>query len=220
MSESVSTPTQHQEEALEAIAALAEPMRRSVYEVVSTSREAMSRDSVANRLGVSRQVAAYHLDVLADSGLLDVEFKRLTGRDGPGAGRPAKLYRRAGETVEFSVPPRRYELAARILLETVRAAHLDEAALETAAHSAGCRIGAHGLELALREMGYEPAEESNETRFMNCPFHVLREQDQETTCRMNLALVEGLIEGSGSEMTASLAPEDGYCCVRLSAKSR
>lgn len=200
---------------LEVLSSLADPLRRDLYDFVASAVEPVSRDEAAETFDISRQVAAYHLDRLADDGLLDFEFRRLTGREGPGAGRPAKLYRRSDQVYDVSVPPRRYELAARILLEAVRAAHVDDAALADVARRTGCDIGADGLETALRETGYEPAVEDGDTRFRNCPFHVLRDQDRDTTCGINLALVEGMIEGSGSKATAVLAPEDGYCCVRL-----
>lgn len=197
------------------LASLAEPIRRGLYDFVSTAPGPVTRDEAAQGMGVSRQVAAYHLDRLADDGLLEVEFRRLTGREGPGAGRPSKLYRRSAEEYEVSVPPRRYQLAARILLEAVRAAHVDPGAVAEVARRTGSDLGHGGLAEALAETGYEPAVENGETRFRNCPFHVLRDQDRETTCRLNLALVEGMIESSGSDATAVLAPEDGYCCVRV-----
>lgn len=200
---------------LEVLSSLAEPIRRALYDLVSSSSEPVTRDEAAEAVGVSRQVAAYHLDRLADDGLLDFEFRRLTGREGPGAGRPSKLYRRSDQVYEVSVPPRRYQLAARILLEAVRAADVDDAAPNEVARRTGCQLGGHGLAEALVETGYEPAIEGGETRFRNCPFHLLRDQDRETTCGLNLALVEGMIEGSGSDATAVLAPEDGYCCVRV-----
>lgn len=200
---------------LEALASLAEPVRRDLYAFVAASGKPVSRDDAAEAIGVSRQVAAYHLDRLADDGLLDFEFRRLTGREGPGAGRPAKLYRRSEQVYDVSVPPRRYELAARILLEAVRAGHLDDETVADVARRAGCEIGRIGLESALAETGYEPAVEGAETRFRNCPFHVLRDQDRETTCGLNLALVEGMVESSGADAVAVLAPEEGYCCVRL-----
>jgi predicted ArsR family transcriptional regulator len=207
--------TSPEDDDLEVLASLAEPIRRALYEFVSTAPKPVTRDEAAEAVGASRQVAAYHLDRLADGGLLDFEFRRLTGREGPGAGRPSKLYQRSGQVYEVSVPPRRYQLAARILLEAVRAAHVDDAALAEVARRTGWQLGRHGLREALVETGYEPAVEDGETRFRNCPFHLLRDQDRETTCGLNLALVEGMIEGSGSEATAVLAPEDGYCCVRL-----
>ena len=84
-----------------------------------------------------------------------------------------------------------------------------------AAHRIGEELGRRGLTEALEEVGYEPAQEGDETRFRNCPFHLLKEQDRETTCAMNLALVEGMVEGAGQrDLRPVLAPEDGYCCVR------
>lgn len=204
---------------LEVVASLAEPMRRALYDFVAASAVPVSRDDAAETLDVSRQVAAYHLDRLAEDGLLEFEFRRLSGRDGPGAGRPSKLYRRSNRVYDVSVPARRYELAARILLEAIGAGHADEAGLGEVARRTGRQLGEAGLEEALVQTGYEPADEGGETRFRNCPFHVLRDQDQETTCSLNLALVEGMIEGSESDVDATLAPEDGYCCVRLRPKS-
>lgn len=208
-------PIADSESDLEVLASLAEPVRRAMYDLVAASAEPVSRDAAAEAVGVSRQVAAYHLDRLADDGLLGVEFRRLTGKAGPGAGRPSKLYRRSGQEYEVSVPPRRYELAARILLDAAREGDLDSTALTNAARRTGREIGAAGLESALAGTGYEPVMENGETRFRNCPFHVLRDQDRETTCGLNVALVEGMIESSGADLVAVFAPEDGYCCVRL-----
>lgn len=201
---------------LYAVASLAEPIRRALYDYVAGSSEPVSRDDAAAAVDVSRQVAAYHLDRLADDGLLDVEFRRISGREGPGAGRPSKLYKRSDQVHEVSIPPRRYELAARILLDAARHGPLGGEALTDAARRTGAEIGQAGLEAALEATGYEPVTEDGETRFRNCPFHALKDRDQETTCGLNLALVEGMVEGSRSDTDAVLAPEEGYCCVRLS----
>jgi predicted ArsR family transcriptional regulator len=200
---------------LDVVTSLAEPVRRALYEFVARSTVPVSRDTAADAVKVSRQVAAYHLDRLTDDGLLDVEFRRLSGRSGPGAGRPAKLYRRSEHSYDVTLPPRRYELAARILLEAVSEGHVDDGTLTAVAHRVGAAIGQTGLRQALTGTGYEPATEDGETRFRNCPFHALRDQDRETTCELNLALVEGMLDGSGSKARAVLNPEDGYCCVRL-----
>lgn len=201
---------------LYAVASLAEPIRRALYDYAAGSREPVSRDEAAKAVDVSRQVAAYHLDRLADDGLLEVEFRRLTGREGPGAGRPSKLYKRSDRVHEVSIPPRRYELAARILLDAAREGHLDIEGLSGVARRTGEEIGHAGLESALEATGYEPVTEDGETRLRNCPFHVLRDRDRDTTCGLSLALVEGMVKGSGAETDAVLAPEEGYCCVRLS----
>lgn len=203
-------------DSLEAVASLGEPIRRALYAFVATSAEPVSRDAAADALDVSPQVAAYHLNRLSEDGLLEVEYRRLSGRTGPGAGRPSKLYRRSHRVHEVSIPPRRYELAARILLDATQAGHLDTGALIDSARRTGREMGQAGLGAALEATGYEPVIEEGETRFRNCPFHELRERDRDTTCGLNLALVEGMVEGSGSKTDAVLAFEEGYCCVRLS----
>jgi len=200
---------------LDVMWSLADPLRRALYRLVTASDSPVSRDAAAEALGVSRQVVAYHLDRMADDGLLDVEFRRLGGREGPGAGRPSKLYRRSTQSYQVSIPPRRYDLAARILLVAARETGMDADAMAQVAHRAGMEIGRDGLAGALMSSGYEPVEEEGETRFRNCPFDALRAEDQETTCRLNHALVEGMVSGAGCDTTAVLDPEDGYCCVRL-----
>jgi predicted ArsR family transcriptional regulator len=200
---------------LGAIGALADPTRRRLYEFVVTSARAVGRDEAADTMGIPRQTAAYHLDRLAEEGLVEVEFMRRSGRSGPGAGRPAKLYRRSARDHEASVPPRRYALAARILLEAASAGGIDVSKLSEAAHRVGRELGGKGVERVLGETGYEPVEEGGEMRFRNCPFHALREQDQTLVCRLNLSLVEGILEGASDGRSAHLEPSDSYCCVRI-----
>jgi predicted ArsR family transcriptional regulator len=204
---------------LGAVASLNDPTRRGLYELVARSNRPLSRDEAAETIGVARQVAAYHLDRLVEDGLVEVEFRRLSGRVGPGAGRTSKLYRRSPREYEVSMPPRRYQLAARIMLEAIGEADLDSDVLTAVAHRVGNHLGSEGLNNALAAVGYEPVEENSETRFRNCPFHMLREQDRAITCDLNLALVQGIVEGAGSQIDAVLAPEDGYCCVRLRSPS-
>src|SRR5881409_3372329 len=99
---------------------LTEPTRRAVYDAVRVARGPMTRDEVATATGVSRRLAAFHLDLLADGGLLAVDYARPPGRrGGPGAGRPAKRYRVEPVEVEVSMPPRRYDIAARVLARAV-----------------------------------------------------------------------------------------------------
>ena len=100
---------------IEAVAALAEPTRRSLYDLVVASREPVGRDDAATALGISRELAAFHLDRLVAVGLLQPEFRRRSGRTGPGAGRPAKLYRRAAGEIDVSLPRRDYGRAADLM---------------------------------------------------------------------------------------------------------
>lgn len=202
-------------DALVAVGTLADPTRRKIHDFVRGAGRPVSRDEVAAEMGMARQTAAYHLDRLADEGLVDVEFVRLSGRTGPGAGRPAKTYLPSGRDLEVTVPPRRYLLAARILLDAIKAGGVALGDMRAAARRVGAGIGAEGLDTALLETGYEPVTEEGEVRFRNCPFHALVDEDRSTTCVLNLALVEGMVEGSGDSRRPCLEPEDGYCCVRL-----
>jgi hypothetical protein len=113
------------------------------------------------------------------------------------------------------VPPRRYGLAARILLAAVSKGTVKRHDLVEAARGVGLEIGEEGVDRALLATGYDPVIEEGEIRFRNCPFHALKEQDQRTVCNLNLGLVDGILEGAGDGRVAFLEPSDGYCCVRI-----
>lgn len=197
------------------LGALADPSRRQLYEYVLSFQGLVGRDDAADALGIPRQTAAYHLDRLVEEGLLEVEFMRRSGRTGPGAGRPAKLYKGSERDYEVSLPPRRYALAARILLEAVSAGAVKRTGLTAAARRIGEELGQTGADVALRECGYDPVVEDDEVRFRNCPFHALKEQDQQTVCNLNLGLVRGILTGADDGRNAFLEPSDSYCCVRI-----
>jgi predicted ArsR family transcriptional regulator len=221
---------------LAGVAALGEPLRRGMYLFVASEPEAVSRDEAAERFGVSRGVAAFHLDKLADLGLLDVEFKRPPGTGGPGAGRPAKLYRASAREVSFSVPPRQYELAGELLAEAVSVSVRDgvpaDQALHDTARAVGHTLGQRALEMAgeavsseatvdaacdvLSSCAYEPHDEGDQVVLLNCPFHTLAQRYRDLVCDMNLALMTGLTEElGGAGLEANLDPHPGGCCVRL-----
>lgn len=126
---------------LSPLAALAEPVRRRLYEWVVAQGRAVDRDEAAAGAGIGRPLAAFHLDRLANAGLLDVEFHRRSGRSGPGAGRPAKFYRRPPDRdVSVSLPPRQYGLAAEILAEAVERDRDATAAVLAAARERGVSL--------------------------------------------------------------------------------
>ncbi|HKT05734.1 MAG TPA: helix-turn-helix domain-containing protein, partial [Rugosimonospora sp.] len=104
---------------VDAVGVLHEPVRRAVYEFIAGQAEPASREQVAGAVGIGRTLAAFHLDRLVDAGLLEASYARRNGRTGPGAGRPAKLYRRSAAEYEMSLPPRRYRAVAELLAEVV-----------------------------------------------------------------------------------------------------
>jgi predicted ArsR family transcriptional regulator len=213
------------------IGALAEPARRALYLHVVAQPEAVSREQAARAVDLPLHSAKFHLDRLVDEGLLDVEFRRLSGRSGPGAGRPSKLYRRSERLLAVSLPPRRYDLVGELLAAgieraTREAAPVDEA-VRGAARDEGRRL-ARQAEVDDREPprartasvlarhGYEPRVSDEEICLANCPFDRLAKDHTELVCGMNLALVEGVLDGLGAEeLTARLEPEPGSCCVKV-----
>jgi predicted ArsR family transcriptional regulator len=209
-----------------ALSTLGDPTRRSAYNYVSVQGGPVGRDEVATALGIGRTLAAYHLDRLAKEGLLAVAYARRSGRTGPGAGRPAKLYERADAELTVSIPPRDYGLAARLL---AHAAAQDEqgttrSALRDAAESLGREIAAtatdpRDLDRLLRERGYEPYEDdAGVVRLRNCPFHAVARSHPEVVCDMNLALLGGLVAGLDDKAQAVLEPGAGRCCVAIKPK--
>src|SRR3954453_6122697 len=105
-----------------AVGALADPARRALYRFVSAAENPVSRDQAAAGVGLARHTVKFHLDRLVDDGLLEAEDRRLSGRRGPGAGRPAKLYRRAARQFAVTLPERHYDLAGRVLAAAVESA--------------------------------------------------------------------------------------------------
>lgn len=209
---------------LASLSCLHDPVRKRLYEIVCTRTEPVGRDEAASAAGIARALAVYHLDKLVESGLLQVTYRRLTGRSGPGAGRPAKMYARSDREFVVSVPPRDYELAAQVLVRAVEAdqSGVSLGAVRAAAFQIGTDLGEHAhrgrkdLTGVLGDQGYEPAWEAGVTRLRNCPFHQLAMRHRDAVCGMNLALIQGLIAGLHvPDRRPVLDPRDGYCCVAL-----
>lgn len=209
-----------------AISALADPVRRSLFELVSRSATPVTRDSAAEAAGLPRSTTAFHLDRLAELGLLDVEYKRLSGRSGPGAGRPAKLYRRAATELMVSVPQRHYDLAGDLLASAIERADSSgepvHDTLRTVAQSRGIQLGAEtsSLQDALERNGFEPTTDGTDLIFGNCPFHRLAQDHTSIVCALNCAFVNGLAVGAGDEAHTVLSdPGAGRCCIRISPRT-
>ena len=218
---------QHTEQqgAVEALASLTDPTRRALFEYVQDQGQPVGRDEAAFAAGISRSLAAYHLDRLVESGLLRTRFARPEGRTGPGAGRPSKLYEPSREAVEVSVPRRNYRLAARVFAEALAADPTEKSqdALRTAARGLGRAMLREAspdpdvdLLDALRALGYQPYVEGETVCLRNCLFADLTRDQRELTCSMNLGLIEGALEAMGDgDREARLDPQDGRCCVAI-----
>ena len=211
------------------IAVLAEPVRRSLFDFVAHSRTSVSREQAAEGLAIPTHTAKFHLDRLVDEGLLEVEFRRLTGRTGPGSGRPAKLYRRADRELQVSLPERHYDLLSRILATAVAEATTTGepvgAIAARVAHEEGTEWGASlgepvdsaemdRLATALAAGGYEPWVEDQTMFLRNCPFHRVAQEQTALVCGLNLEFVSGVATGAGCPgLTTRLDPGENRCCV-------
>ncbi|MGH7675256.1 MAG: helix-turn-helix transcriptional regulator [Gemmatimonadales bacterium] len=217
------------------LAALADPVRRALYFYVAQGPGAVSRDQAARGVRIARPLAAFHLDKLVAQGLLEASYRRLTKRSGPGAGRPAKLYRRSGLQLDVSLPPRDYELAARLFARALASGRpaTTRARVRTTARAFGAGLGREArrrlgrrrgrtallqqLQAVMREHGYEPFRASDGTiRLRNCPFDALARDYRPLMCGMNHALIGGVVRELGLVgCTAVLDPQPGMCCVAL-----
>jgi len=220
------------------IGALSDPLRRRLYLFVSAQQEPVSRELAADALGLAPHQAKFHLDRLERDGLLDSSYARVSGRTGPGAGRPSKLYRRADREVAVSLPDREYQLAGTLMADAI--AESAEAgtpvieALHRLAHTYGRRLGdmavgdnpprtaKAALALAvetLTENGYEPHPDDGRVIMSNCPFHALAQAQTQLVCQMNHALIGGLTDALGPHRpVAELEPAPDRCCVVLETR--
>jgi predicted ArsR family transcriptional regulator len=212
-----------------AVAVLADPVRRRLYDAVSAASGPVGREEAAGLASVPVHSARFHLDKLVDAGLLEVSYARLTGRTGPGAGRPAKLYRRSVAEVSVTLPRRSYDLVGGVLaaaLERTIAGGDAGESLREEAQSRGRAIGTSydggGDELdrasaVLAAEGFEPCRDDSEVSLRNCPFDALASEHTALVCGVNLDVVSGVLDGLGcASARARLQPDPEHCCVRIS----
>jgi predicted ArsR family transcriptional regulator len=222
----------------ETIASLREPTRRALYDYVERQPGPVSRDEAAGALGLTRPLAAFHLDRLVEAGLLTADYRRMSGRRGPGAGRPAKLYRRSRRLVEVSLPRRDHKLLAGLLASAMAQPGREASAAEPArdfGRSLGSRARrrlrsrvpaaprlAECVEDVLETIGFEPFHApSGELRARNCPFDPLSKRFTTVVCGAGQALVGGVIEGVGADHLGVTREEHAdRCCVVVAARSR
>jgi predicted ArsR family transcriptional regulator len=222
-------------EELAAIALLVDPVRWRLYDYLRSSRGPVGRDEAARAANVSRNLASFHLDRMAEANLLEVEYRRLSGRTGRGAGRPAKLYRVGARHLAVSLPATRYSLAGRILATAIEERRGDEDGADAVRRVAGRTGGEVGGELrrqvangvdaplavaewAVRQLGYEPEHHGDRIELRNCPFDELADSHRELTCQMNRALLAGLLAPLGADgISAEPVPRQAgvSCCVRM-----
>lgn len=221
----------------ETLGALEDELRRKLYVFVRAQGRPVSRDEAAAAVGISRKLAAFHMDKLVDRRLLTPTYARPPGRGGRGAGRSAKYYAPSDRQIDVTIPERRYDLLGSVLLRALRSqgqGETGEDAGRRAAGETGLEIGRRerqrlgvpplGPERAtavtaqvLEETGYEPYRDDRGClRLRSCPFHGLAEQARDLVCGMNERLIEGILRGLGNDtLGIVLEPVPGECCVRV-----
>ena len=210
---------------LVALALLVEPVRRDLYDWVVAQARPVGREEAATALKITRALATFHLDRLAAAGLLEAGYRRLSGRVGPGAGRPARVYWRADREFSISLPDRRYERVAQLFalaLEKLGNKSIPDT-LQDAARELGEQLGATGergapakrLIAALKAGAYEPVtDKAGVIRLRNCPFAALADAHRPLMCGTNLALAEGITRGSGATTVQPVLDfQPDLCCV-------
>lgn len=211
-------------EGIATAAALADPVRRRLFDLVVDAVEPVGRDDAAVGAGISRSLAGYHLDQLVDDGLLVVSYARRSGRTGPGAGRPAKLYAPAPVEVTVQLPPRDDALVAHLLATAIEREPSGSArdALRDATRAAGRALGAPLAGGSVEEVldvlearGYAPIDDGDEIRLRNCPFHHLVGEHLDLVCTLNEDLLGSAAEAAEVRLVAELDPQPGRCCVVL-----
>jgi predicted ArsR family transcriptional regulator len=206
----------------DAAAALVEPARRALYEFIQRQDHPVGREEAAEATGMSRNLAAFHLDRLVDAGVLAARYEAPPGRP-RGRGRAPKVYEPVGDGLAITLPERRYELIAEILADAVAEdpTRAHEAAMR-AAHRRGHDLGTDlrtsgsGVVAVLADLGFDPHPDNDRVRLRNCPFHALAGRQTALVCGLNHRFVTGLVEGlRATGVEARLEPRPGACCVEL-----
>jgi predicted ArsR family transcriptional regulator len=220
--------------AIKAVAALGDDLRHGMYEFIRTARRPVTREQAAEAVGISRKLAAFHLDKLVAAGLLRSHYEPVGTRK---VGRTPKVYRPVDADIRISLPERQHDVLAAILIDAVLTEGADETAQQSAmrvAHERGqsaanaeraqLRPGRLGAERALtlsegllKRQGYDPDRVSPTcVTLRNCPFHPLAGQAPDLVCGLNHAFLTGFLDGlDAATVEAVLQPQTGHCCVEL-----
>ena len=208
---------------------IAEPELRETLLYVRGARGPVSAEDAAAALGVHRTVARHRLERLLAAELVEATFERRSGRTGPGAGRPAKVYAAAPEAEALEFPPRRLPALVGRLLEELPARGRDRALRHAGegfghdlAHAAGLRARSRvgpGLEqvcAALRSLGFQASVERVDgdaaiVTTPTCPLRPLVTQHPEAA-RIDEGMWAGLVEQAVRGVSAASVECETHAC--------
>lgn len=216
------------------IGVLADATRARIHRFVRRAGRAVLRDEVASGTGVSRALAAFHLDKLVEAGLLKTHLARPPGRSGPGAGRTARYYEPSTGELNVSVPHRDYQAVGRILADAVEADPTRPLAAARELAAADGRALASQIpvpkratpmrkaEAFLEAAGFEPFRVSrDELAMRNCPYHALAKRSPAVVCTLASGLACGALEAMGAgDLEVEVRPDEQMCCIRVLRKEQ
>jgi predicted ArsR family transcriptional regulator len=225
------------------VGALGDATRRRAFFHVRGAGTAQSKDDVAAALGIDRRLAAFHLDKLVDQGFLRAEFRRRSGRSGPGAGRPAKLYALADAEVSVTLPERHYDLLATLLLRAVsdtsgdapgdvlervgwefgrELGRAEQAAGRAPAH-ASTEEAVAGVARLLSRYGFEARVQGGDGIVAcACPFEEMAFGDPDRICALDRAIWRGVLSAFAPRAaladTTARAQGDEACVAHVTTR--
>lgn len=222
------------------VAALGDGTRRRVFFTVREAGELVGKDEVAEGVGITRRLAGFHLDKLVEQGFLRAEFQRRSGRSGPGAGRPAKLYALAEAEEDKLLNEKHYDLLAELLLRAMndRSGEDPQQVLERVGYEFGRELG-----VAERAAGRSPSYASTTEAVMGvvgvltrygfgatagadgeftaraCPFEEMAKVDPQRVCGLDRAIWRGVLSAFNPDATltemTTRTDGDEACAARV-----
>jgi predicted ArsR family transcriptional regulator len=182
-----------------AISALQDRTRRRILLDFYVHQPEWTVDDAAKAAGVHRTVAHAHLERLVALGYLVVGQRR--GK----SGKPANLYRLAGQHIEFSYPVRRFARLAGLLAEGLQTRGQEGI---QAARDAGRRYGASLVdkpadspESVLRQLAPLGADyfiaDDHQVLARNCIFRQACAAAPDVVCELHAGLIEGAFQQAG-----------------------
>lgn len=222
------------EQDINALGVFIEPQRRRVFEQLQAEGPCTVGELVG-ALDMGRTLVAFHLGKLLEAGFVEVAGP---ARGATSPGRPAQRYGVTRREVVASVPDRRYDLLAGILLDSIASSRPGESPGDSAARAARHRgvqlarelvTGRPGRTLATRfarlerllsAIGYSPRRDADELTVRNCPFDKFRPTNTAQVCALNQALSDGYLEGLelDQHLETTLRPSGDSCCVVFADK--
>jgi len=203
---------------------LGDATRRGIYISIREAPEAMATAEVAELFDIHPNVARHHLHRLVEDGYLSVTERRRSGKQGPGAGRPAKHYVATKKEVQLQFPGRRYDLLAELLVRVIQQIAPDGASAAAEAvgreygrelaaeiglpEDSGFEAAATAVARAMIGMGFDTEANTDDRMLVTsfCPFGDTAVNHPEIVCKLDQGIVKGLLAATNQKPLAIVTP--------------